>query len=457
METLDVTIYDGNATWIDFGWLFSRIHAKNPLQTKAGRMLIEFTVENHRAFREKQTFSMVASSATQRADPEHVVQSGFKTVPFVLLESCLFGANGSGKSSLIDAMSFMSRFVRTSFRNEPGKSIGVEPFLFHSDWRRKPSEFEVIFIHDETLYQYGFALTKARVVEEWLFARPKSTGRQRQLFTRSYDEEKGSYDWDISSVHVKGERDSWKAQTRPEALFLSTAVQLNAEGLRGAYEWLAFRFRSLRGPEARQLDYTETRFGEKGWKERVISFLRSNDIALSDIRVEEGKLLDNDDIPDHIRGLIEEDDPDAKTYSIEFARPDESEKLIPLPFSEESTGTQNLFDLAGPILDVIDNGYTIIIDELNSGLHPLAFQHLIALFCDPDVNKHNAQLIFTTHDSSLLDSSCIGRDQVWMVEKGQDLAARLTPLSDFKPRHDAVGYQKRYLQGRFGGVPRLSE
>lgn len=418
-------------------------------------MLIEFSVENHRAFREKQTFSMAANNATDRAVPDHVVKSGFKAIPLVLRDACLFGANGSGKSSLVDAMAFMSRFVRTSFRQDAGKGILVEPFLFHSDWRQKPSDFEAIFIHEDTLYQYGFSLTRERVVEEWLFARPKITGRQRQLFTRTYDANKNAYEWDISGVHVKGERDSWKAQTRPDALFLSTAVQLNAEGLRGAYDWLAYRFRALNAPDSRHLNYTEKRFEEEGWKARVIEFLSTADIAISDIRVREGKLLDNANLPEQVRDFIKNDAPDAIEYNIEFVRPDEKQNAIPLPFHEESTGTKNLFELAGPILDVLDNGFTLIVDELNSGLHPLAFQHLIATFCDPEINKHNAQLIFTTHDSSLLDSEYIGRDQVWMVEKGRDLSARLIPLSDFKPRHDSAGYQKRYLQGRFGGVPRL--
>lgn len=418
-------------------------------------MLIEFSVENHRAFCGKQTFSMAASNTTDRVAPGHVVKSGFKAVPLVLRDACLFGANGSGKSSLVHAMAFMSRFVRTSFQNEAGKGITIEPFLFHSEWRQKPSEFEAVFIHNDTIYQYGFSLTRERVIEEWLFARPKSTGRQRQLFTRSYDAGTDSYEWDVSAAHVKGERDSWKSQTRSDALFLSTAVQLNSESLKGAYEWLAFRLRALNAPEARHLNYTEKRFGEEGWKTRVIDFLSAADIAISDIRVKEGKLLDNPNLPEEVRELIKKGNPDALDYRIEFVRPDEKKNPIPLPFLEESTGTRNLFELAGPILDVMDNGFTLVVDELNSGLHPLAFQHLISAFCDPEINKRNAQLIFTTHDSSLLDSGYIGRDQVWIVDKGRDLSAKLIPLSDFKPRHDSAGYQKRYLQGRFGGVPRL--
>lgn len=417
-------------------------------------MLIEFSVENHRAFREKQTFSMVASATTERA---HVAETGFSAAPFALREACLFGANGSGKSSLIDAMAFVSRFVRTSFRNEAGQGTGVQPFLFHSDWRKKPSEFEVLFINGNILYQYGFALTKERVVEEWLFARPKSTGRQRVLFTRTYDAESDSYDWDINPVHLKGERDSWRSQTRPDALFLSTAVQLNAEGLKSAHEWLAKHLRmfSMSG-EARQ-GYTHTRFEEAGWKERIIAFLKQADVSLQDIEVDESSLVDHvsfSQLPAAIQAAIREDSPEAKTYDVRFVRKDDQGVRTPLPLEEESSGTRALFELAGPVLDVLDNGWTVVVDELNSGLHPLAFQHLIAMFCNPKLNPHDAQLIFTTHDTSVTEQGSVGRDQIWLVEKGLDLAARLTPFSDYKTR-DARPFQKGYLQGRYGAVPRL--
>lgn len=418
-------------------------------------MLIEFSVENHRAFREKQTFSMVASATTEQA---HSVKTGFSVAPFALREACLFGANGSGKSSLIEAMAFMSRFVRTSFRKEAGQGIDVEPFLFHSDWRERPSEFEALFVNGDTLYQYGFALTKERVTEEWLFARPKSTGRQRLLFTRTYDADSNSYDWDVSPVHLKGERDSWKSQTRPDALFLSTAVQLNAEGLKPAHEWLAKHLRmfSMTG-EAHQ-GYTHTRFNESGWKERIISFLKEADISLQDIQVEESSLVDHPSfsrIPEAIQAVIREDSPEAKTYDVRFVRKDDLGEPMPLPLEEESSGTRALFELAGPVLDVLDNGWTVVVDELNSGLHPLAFQHLIAMFCHPKLNPNDAQLIFTTHDTSVTEQGCIGRDQIWLVEKARDLSAHLTPFSDFKTR-DARRFQKGYLQGRYGAVPKLN-
>lgn len=421
-------------------------------------MLIEFSVGNHRAFRERQTFSMVASSAAERAGQGRVAHTHFATAPFVLREACLFGANGSGKSSLIDAMSFMIRFVRNSFRHESGQPIAVEPFAFHSDWRSQPSEFEAIFIHEDVLYQYGFSVNSERVLEEWLFSRPQSTGRDRQLFTRTYNSDTDSYEWNLNSAHLKGERESWKSQTRPEALFLSTAIQLNAKVLKGAYEWFGKRFRTFSmSPDVMQGNYTESRFGDSEWKGRVVDFLRRADVSLHDIEVEENSLFEQTSfakLPAPIQELLKEESPDAKTYSVSFVRKDEKSNPIPLPLAEESSGTKALFELAGPVLDVLENGYTVIVDELNSGLHPLAFQYVIGLFCDSDINKNNAQLIFTTHDTSVTERSCIGRDQIWLVEKGADLSARLTPFSDFKTRNERP-FQKGYLQGRYGAIPRI--
>ena len=420
-------------------------------------MLIEFSVENHRAFRERQTFSMVAGRPAKGDKPGQVAQTGSSAVRGLLRTACLFGANGAGKSSLINAIFFMWHFIQDSFNRKPGGGTGTEPFLFHSEWRNKPSVFEVIFLHDEVLYQYGFALTGKRVVEEWLFCRPNSTGRERHIFTREYDEDKGAYDWSISSLHLKGERESWKEQTRENALFLSTAVHLNAEDLKGVYHWLETQLRIMNATP--HDSYTASRFDEDGWSHRVVNFLKRADIALVNIAVEEHNLFESPDfqkMPAEIRKRMREDIPaDARQLTVHTVRQNEKGEPVALDLKEESAGTISLFSLAGPILDVLDNGYVLVVDELNSELHPLAFQHLISLFCDPEMNRKNAQLIFTTHAVSVTEHEGIGRDQIWLVDKGKDLAAKLVPYSDFKTR-DERPFRKGYLQGRYGAIPRIA-
>lgn len=421
-------------------------------------MLIEFSVENHRAFRERQTFSMVARRAT-----DQTLQTGASCVSHVLPQACLFGANGAGKSSLISAIAFMSHFVGNSFQKKPGTGTGVKPFVFHSEWRNKPSEFEAIFLHEETLYQYGFSLTRERVVEEWLFARPNQTGRERQLFTRSYDESKDAYEWSINSTHLKGPCESWKDQTREDALFLSTAFQLNAKELAQElvkpYVWLVNQLQMLDANDPSH--YTLFRIKESGWSQEVIEFLKRVDIPLADLHVRESR--PSLEFPDFLEIPVEVQDAmradildDARQLDVYTIRENEKGEPVPLPIEEESLGTNSLFRLAGPILDVLDNGYTFVVDDLNFGLHSLAFQSLIALFSDPEINKKNAQLIFTTHDTSVTDGdSCIEDDQIWIVDKGSDLVAKLTPRSDFEA-DNVRSFHKGYLQGRYGGIPRIA-
>ena len=438
-------------------------------------MLIEFSVENHRVFREKQTFSMVASAAVGRAGEGYA--TGFSAVSHVHREACLFGANASGKSSLIDAMNFMSNFVKASFRRQAGKTIPVEPFAFHAEWLGKPSEFEVVFIQDETLYEYGFALTHERVVEEWLFSRPKNSGRQRRIFTRFYDENKGTYEWEISPLHLKGERDSWRSQTRPDALFLSTAVQLDAEGLKAPYNWFSEKLEIIDFKDFRlSVRYTLSRFKEDGWKERILRFLCEIDIPVQDIIVEEEENLswdDLDDLPSNLqsgfremkstiekirKGMQEEFSTNNKILSAELMRRNNEKIPVHLNIQKESSGTIGLLALSGHIMEVLDSGKVLVVDDLNSGLHPLAFRHLITMFGDMETNRNNAQLIFTTHETSITeeDSDCMGRDQIWLIEKdNKSFDARLFPFSDYKTRK-SVSFGKGYLQGRYGAIPHIA-
>jgi hypothetical protein len=295
------------------------------------------------------------------------------------------------------------------------------------------------------------------VWDEWLFERPNKTGRQRQVFIRSYDAEEEKYHWELSPTHLKGERDSWRNQTRKDALFLTTAVHLNAESLKVPFTWITEGLKALYKDDVSTVGVTASFFSGEGWKERVLKLLKDVDISLADIEVEGNNLLQSSDftqLPKSVQERLRETNPDAEEYDVQTVRLDNTDKGVRLPLYEESTGTQMLFDLIGPWFSVLDHGLTLVVDELNNSLHPLAFQHMVSLFCDPKINKNGAQLVFTTHDTSVTENDCIHRDQIWLVEKGDDLASVLTPLSDFKPR-DTNGFQKDYLHGRFGAVPRL--
>ena len=420
-------------------------------------MLIEFSVENHRAFREKQTFTMVASGTAERAGHGLVLKTGFSVVPLVLSEACIFGANGSGKSSFIDAMRFMSSFVKNSFQQKNSQVQVTSPFKFHSKWRRRPSEFEVIFVHKETLFQYGFVLNRERVLEEWLFARSSVTQRERQLFSRTYNQESDTYIWELNPEHLRGKRESWREATRPDALFLTTAAHMNAEALQAPYEWVTELLQFVELEQMQSVQIPGQYLKEDEWKHRILQFMKDADLDLSDFHTREREFSKEEhDFKKYISEKFNLNESDSEGYrrpiEVFTTRKDDEGSEISLSMREESSGTLALLNLAGPILETLDRGLVLFVDELNSGLHPLAFQHLAGLFTDPKSNPKAAQLIFTTHDTSVADQECMGRDQIWLVEKNNEFAAKLVPLSDFKVR-DAKGFQKKYLDGRFGGVP----
>ena len=225
-------------------------------------MLIEFSVENHRAIREKQFLSMVPADAdvVDRLEPPyHVAETGLSTVPRILIDACLFGANGSGKTSLVVAMDFLVKFVRNSSDGGPGRRIPVDPFLLSPSWRNQPSEFEVTFIHEGTIYQYGFTLTQERVLSEWLSVKVEESNEWLSvqieessewivIFERQFDCENEHYN--IMFGKPLNDTDSdWLSRTRPNALLLSTAVQFNAGGsLESAYRWITEHFKLFRYP-----------------------------------------------------------------------------------------------------------------------------------------------------------------------------------------------------------------
>ena len=260
-------------------------------------MLVEFSVQNHRSFRDRQRFSMTASNS----GTPNAVATGNIGAPHVLELACLFGANGSGKSGLIRGMNTVCALVRDSFKDDRKLIKEYDPHLFHSKWRNEPTEFEVAFLHDGSLFQYGFAYDAERIWEEWLFERPSATRKQRQIFTREYDPNIEAYLWETSATHLKGERQSWKAQTRDNALFVSTAIQLNAEPLRRPFNWLRRGLRTISNIELIG-PFTASRFDDDAWKDRVLAFLRDTDLRLEDVEVEERSAFETT----HFNGLSTE-------------------------------------------------------------------------------------------------------------------------------------------------------
>lgn len=420
-------------------------------------MLIEFSVTNFRSIKERQTLSMVAAKAPKE-HAGYLIEGGEKRVPDLLPSVAIYGANASGKTNFIRALSFMRWFVSSSQQKmQFGELIkGAVPFLFDKKTRTEPSKFEVLFVNDGVRYQYGFSAIAEMVMEEWLFAYPKK--RQQHWFSRHFDVETKKYSWEFGENFLGGKtkHENWQAATRNNGLFLSAAIQLNNEQLKPVFEWVQKKIYGIGTVDGVSVSpsFVQCRKGECE-KEQVLKFTKLADPSISDIATEEMEFAQHDSfnkLPFDVREKILNSKEKHIVPIIKFMHRDSDGEDVGLDLKEESEGTQKFFSLAWPIQNVLETGSIVIIDEINSSLHPLLVRKLINVFNDRNINKNNAQLIFSTHDTSILDKDLFRRDQIWFTEKDEANSTKIYPLTDFKVRNDEA-FGKGYLHGRYGAVP----
>lgn len=416
-------------------------------------MLVEFSVANFRSIRERQTLSMAASSGGELRG-SHLIDPASPATPELLASAVIYGANAAGKSNLIAALDFAQEFVVNSAKQgQKGDVINVAPFLMDSGSTDKPSEFELIFVEDGVRYQYGFTVTRKRVESEWLLAFPN--GRAQTWFER----EAGDDDWNFGP-NFKGQRKVWQEATRDNALFLSTAVQLNAEQLSPVFDWFRKRLRIVARYARIGAGFSIDQCGaEPKMRAQILEFLRVADLGINDIKVEKRKFDPSmlpDDLDDPTRDRVMKRFKDKEITDVQFVHRSTNGNEVLFDPEDESGGTQKLFAMAGPLLDVLSNGYVLFVDELDTSLHPLLMRHVINLFHNPEINTKGAQLVFSTHDTSVLDASVFRRDQIWFVEKDRDMASHLYPLTDFHPRK-GENFERGYLKGRYGALPFVGE
>jgi AAA15 family ATPase/GTPase len=419
-------------------------------------MLIEFSVTNFKSIQTTQTLSMAASPASELREQNSfaIPEQG---VPRLLRSAAIYGPNASGKSNLMEAIDFMESFVRESSKEgQEGEPIDVNPFLFNVVSRTEPSEFEVLFLQEGVRYQYGFAVTSTRVTHEWLIAYPE--GRPQRWFEREFDATAGKENWYFGSK-FKGHKTVLQETTRGNALFLSTAVQLNNEQLKPVYNWFHQKLRTI-GVGGLAPTYTTSLCKTESGRKRILELMNAADLSIADISVEKKKFDVNDlptGMPQVLQEQIKKDLEGKEFHEVKFLHAVAgTEELIALDADDESVGTMRLFAFAGPWLDVLDNGHVLFVDELNNSMHPLMVRFLIGLINNPETNRHNAQLIFSTHDTSVLDNELLRRDQIWFTEKDTANATRLYPLSDFTPRKGEA-LEKGYLKGRYGALPYIGD
>lgn len=422
-------------------------------------MLLRFSLKNYKIFKDQAVLSLVASNYDKHTrEDENVYDLGQYGLR-VLRTAAVYGANASGKSKLLEAFTFVRNFIIHSSREAlAGDEIGLEPFLLSTETENEPTEFEVTFVQSNVLYRYGFEATKERVVTEWLYHKPKT--KEVELFYR----EGRSFKIHERSF-PKGKAVAKEGLVRDNALLLTVAAQFNDQIAMNVVEWFR-RSKVLSGlNESGYRAYTMGRAKESTYKSRILELMKAADLGIQDIQLQKldpAKLPK--DMPGELRDLIirQFHEEHAEVYSdvsTVHNKYDSNGNLVDrvhfLLDEEESSGTRKFFALAGPVLDVLENGYTLFVDELESKLHPNLVCELIALFSSRTLNSKNAQLIFNTHDTNLLSSGLFRRDQIWFAEKNRYGEAKLYSLADFKSEavRKSEPYEDNYIRGKYGAVP----
>jgi hypothetical protein len=416
-------------------------------------MLVEFRVKNFRSLRGEQVLSFVASSDRTFHDT-HCVATGFKGLPFVTRAAVVYGANATGKSTLMFALATMRNLVALSTKlTEPQFAEQYTPFRLDETSAAEPTELEVTIVRDGVRYQYGFRYDAQRICAEWLIV--YRHGKGQHWFERQYDALQKEDVWAPFSSYFKGERETWRKTTRPQALFLTTAVQLNSEQLAPLFDWFINGMTLLTGNGELNPLPTLARLDDSDFKRRTLELLRAADIHVADIRVEKqpGQQFEFVLAPGKPTEVLTSD---REFPEVQFLHKTQGGELVAFDRRYESAGTQRLLAYAGPVLDAIERGRLLVIDELDRSLHPLLARFIVRLMHNPAVSTKAAQLWITTHDTTLLDTDLLRRDQIWFVEKDEHQASRLYPLSDFKPRKNEA-LEWGYLKGRYGGIPFVSE
>ena len=415
-------------------------------------MLIEFAVANFRSIKDESRLSLVASNDKEH-EPTHVTT--YRPVegarPLQLLRSAVvYGANAAGKTNLLLGLKTMHDIVLRSAGDLD--ELPVTPFLFDPACGRRPTYFEVTCVTDGVRYQYGFTATKEDIVEEWLYAWP--SGRMQIWFERN-SMTTDARSWKFGTK-LTGDKEVWKRATRSQALFLSTAVSLNSTQLKPLFDWFHKKLH-VAGVGGWNPIYS-VEYSQKD-KKSVIDFLTAADFAVSDMRVLEDEFTPEmlpHEVPAELKRRIAKELAGSKRVDILMKHQPAEGTSAELEIDDESHGTQKMFALAGPWLDSLQQGHVIVFDELHDNLHPELLRFLITRFHDPVMNSHGAQLLFSTHDTSVLSRDVFRRDQVWLCTRDANLATSLYPLSDFrKPRGDE-DLERAYLSGRFGALPFIS-
>ena len=428
-------------------------------------MLLEFKVCNYRSIGEEQILSLVPTS-NQKEYGENIFQEGKYSA---LNGIAIYGANGSGKSNLLQALGIMNRIVRISARTSSTTKLPYDPFLLREGFSDKDTEFEIVFALGDIRYRYGFAYNSAAINKEWLFRKVK--GRETKLFEREKDI------IDVSSgfkASVKLAELAIEA-TRDNTLFLSVCDMLNIEEAKTILRWFS-QVNIVNGQDSHIHEIqTASLLQQEPYSGIIKEYLKTVCLNIQDVDVQ-NRELDEKELPssinDNVKNLLK------GTKQIKVLAQHIIYDLQANPTSRtqkwdwddrESSGSRKAMHLSGPILWTLANGGVLVVDEIEAFLHPIMTLNTIEIFLNPDSNTQKAQLIFATHDTNLLNYARLRRDQIYFAEKNNWESTELFSLSDFKYIGEKDGHtftekerpdadkEKRYIEGRYGAIPALGK
>jgi AAA15 family ATPase/GTPase len=415
--------------------------------------LIEFRMKNFRSIKNEAILSMVSSH--DKTMPDHIIEQESLSGDRLLKTAGIYGANASGKSNILYGIGIMSNIVRKSHGFQTDNPLPYEPFKMDDEYLSRPTEFHVVFIMEGVKHAYGFSYNKSKIIDEYLHHYPK--GRKKVIFERTDTSE-------YKFPHPRESEQSFIRERTPDnVLFLSRATQLNYSKTQDAYKW--FNKLKFITPEDNDtlIRITSKLIESNEMRRDIINALKTADFGIDDIipkninedidpegfnqntkKIMMNNININNDQYIDLKDQIMEK---MNSYNIISMH-----KGIPFDFfNEESGGTKRMYSLIGPIFTALREGYILFLDELDTKLHHLLNVFILDLFHDK--KNERSQLIFTTHNTNLLDRNLFRRDQIWFTEKDPESGgSELYSLLEFRPRNDS-DIQKGYLAGRYGALP----
>lgn len=405
-------------------------------------MLIEFSVTNFLSFKDKNTFTMMASSDNTLKD--NYVEIGNDKI---LKMTAIYGANASGKTNLIKILAIISAMIKHSNFFAPNITLPIVPFKLDKETINKPSEFEIKFLVNGIRYLYGFKADRQNVYEEYLIYYPN--GRPVKIFIR---ENIDNYSFNASDEKFLNDL---KDKNTANKFFVATATNWNYEKTKPAFDFLTEKLGIVMSYEQINNYSYNKYYNDKNKKLEnfALAFLKQADFNITGYEIIEEEMTEDKlrTIPDIVKPFIPVNTP---VYKVNTKHKVDGNKYE-FDISEESLGTQVIFSFIPVLKDVLDNGKVLIIDEFDKSLHPFIVKFIVEIFNDLKINKNGAQLIFNTHDTNLLDRELLRRDQIWFTEKSpKDGSTTIYPLDDFSVRK-SENVEKGYLLGRYGAIPFL--